>query len=130
MNTQGEAEGQISSNFSRFYSEIFGRGPKSIRVNSVNSMVVVISQNLLTSAEKLLVSSSTGCKMVKEVRQSLIDCREKELVNIISDATGETIHNVHHDFSTTDGEESFVFSLDGVPVYRLNNNGKKAGAIY
>ena len=109
---------------------MFGRGPKSIRVNSINSMVVVISQNLLTSAEKLLISSSTGCKMVKEVRQSLIDCHEKELVNIISDATGETIHNVHHDFSTTDGEESFVFSLDGVPAYRLNNNGKKAGAIY
>jgi uncharacterized protein YbcI len=130
MNTQGEAEGQISSNFSRFYSEMFGKGPKSIRVNSVNSIVVVISQNLLTSAEKLLVCSSVGCKMVKEVRQSLIDCHEKELVDIISNATGETIHNVHHDFSTTNGEESFVFSLNGVPAYRLNNNGKKLAAIH
>lgn len=130
MKTQGEAEGQISSNFSRFYSEMFGRGPKSIRVNSVNSIVVVISQNLLTSAEKLLVCSSAGCKMVKEVRQSLIDCHEKELVDIISDATGETIHNIHHDFSITDGEESFVFSLDSVPVYRTNNNGKKVGVLH
>lgn len=130
MNTQGEAEGQISSNFSRFYSEMFGKGPKSIRVNSVNSIVVVISQNLLTSAEKLLVSSINGCKMVKDIRQSLIDCSEKELVDIISDATGETIHNIHHDFSTTDGEESFVFSLDRVPAYRMNNNGKKVGAIH
>lgn len=68
--------------------------------------------------------------MVKEVRQSLIDCHEKELVDIISDATGETIHNIHHDFSTTDGEESFVFSLDGVPAYRSNNNGKKLAAIH
>jgi uncharacterized protein YbcI len=129
MNTQGEAEGQISSNFSRFYSEMFGRGPKSIRVNSVNSVVLVISQNLLTSAEKLLVSTEVGCKMVKEIRQGLIDSHQKKLVNIISDATGETIHNVHHDFSITDGEESFVFSLDGVPVYRLNNNGKKVGSF-
>jgi uncharacterized protein YbcI len=127
MKTQGEAESQISSKFSRFYSEIFGKGPKSIRVNSVNSIVVIISQNLLTGAEKLLISTNVGCRMVKDMRQSLIDCHQKKLINIINDATGEEINNVHHDFSTMNGEESFVFSLDGTPIYRLN---KKLAAIH
>ena len=127
MNTQGEAEGRISSDFSKFYSEMFGKGPKNIRVNSVNSIIVVIAQNLLTNGEKLLAESDVGRKMVKEVRQSLIDCHQKELVKIVNDATGEEIKNVHHDFSK-DGEEVFIFSLDKAPSYRLNNNGKKIHA--
>jgi uncharacterized protein YbcI len=124
MNTQGEAESQIGSDFSKFYSTKFGKGPKSIRVNSINSIVVVITQNLLTTAEKSLTSSDTGCKMIKDMRKGLVDSGIIELKKIVSDATGEESHNVHHDFSIIDGEESFVFSLDKAPSYRLNNNGK------
>ena len=123
VNTQGEAESQIGSDFSKFYSK-FGKGPKSIRVNSINSIVVVITQNLLTTAEKSLISSDTGCKMIKDMRKGLVDSGIVELKKIVSDATGEESHNVHHDFSIIDGEESFVFSLDKAPSYRLNNNGQ------
>jgi uncharacterized protein YbcI len=89
---------------------------------------VVITQNLLTTSEKSLISSDTGCKMIKDMRKGLVDSGIVELKKIVSDATGEESHNVHHDFSTTDGEESFVFSLDRAPSYRLNNNGKSKPA--
>jgi hypothetical protein len=127
VNTQGEAESQIGSDFSKFYSR-FGKGPKSIRVNSINSIVVVITQNLLTHSERSLISSDAGCQMVKDIRKGLVDSSVLELKKIVSDATGEESHNLHHDFSTTDGEESFVFSLDRAPSYRLNNNGKSKPA--
>jgi len=123
VNTQGEAESQIGSDFSKFYSK-FGKGPKSIRVNSINSIIVVITQNLLTNAEKSLVLSDAGRKIIIDMRKGLVDSGVLELKKIVSDATGEESHNVHHDFSTTDGEELFVFSLDKAPSYRLNNNGQ------
>ena len=123
MKTQGEAEGQISSEFSKFYSQMFGKGPKNIRVASVNSIIVIIAQNLLTNSEKLLVTSESGRKMMRDVREGLIDSGRIELTKIVSDATGEEIHNVHHDF-IVDGEESFVFSLEKAPKYRANTNGQ------
>jgi uncharacterized protein YbcI len=126
MKTQGEAEGQISSKISSLYLEIFGKGPVGIRVNSVDNIVVVISNNLLTNADKLLIKTDVGCEIAKEIRNSLIHSSKKELKKIISDATGEEINTVHHDFSVTDGEEAFVFSLTKTPAYR----SKKTSAIH
>lgn len=123
MKTQGEAEGQISSEFCKFYSQMFGKGPKNIRVASVNSIIVIITQNLLTNSEKLLIRSDSGRAMIRDVRKGLIDSGRIELTKIVSDATGEEIHNVHHDF-IVDGEESFVFSLEKAPKYRTNTNGQ------
>lgn len=123
MKTQGEAEGQISSEFCMFYSQMFGKGPKAIRVVSVNSIIVIIAQNLLTNSEKLLVTSESGRRMIRDVRKGLIDSGRIELTKIVSEATGEEIHNVHHDF-IVDGEESFVFSLEKAPVFRTNTNGQ------
>ena len=124
MNTQGEAEGQISSDFSRFYSEMFGRGPTAIRVNSMNSIIVIMTQNIFTSADRMLVLTEVGRKLVVDIRKSLIESSRIELTKIVHDATGEDIQNLHHDFSTANGEEAFLFSLIGVPHYRLNVNGK------
>ena len=124
MNTQGEAEGQICSDFSKFYSVMFGRGPTGIRVNSVNSVVVIITQNILTNSDKMLVLTDIGRKLVVDIRKGLIESSKIKLTKIVHDATGEDIQNLHHDFSTTDGEEAFLFSLGGVPVYRVSNNGK------
>jgi uncharacterized protein YbcI len=124
MNTQGEAEGQICSDFSKIYSEIFGRGPTAIRVNSVNNIVVVVSQNILTNADKMLILMEVGRKLMIDIRKGLIGSSKGYLTEIVHDATGEAVQNIHHDFSTTDGEEAFIFSLTGVPNYRLNGNGK------
>jgi uncharacterized protein YbcI len=124
MKTQGEAEGQISSDFSKFYSQMFGKGPQSIRVASVNSVIVIVTQNLLTNSEKLLVRSDSGRVMIRDIRKGLMESGRIELTKIVSDATGEEIHNVHHDF-IVDGEESFVFSLEKSPKYRIkDNNGQ------
>jgi uncharacterized protein YbcI len=123
MKTQGEAEGQISSDFSKFYSQMFGKGPQSIRVASVNSVIVIVTQNLLTNSEKLLVRSDSGRVMIRDIRKGLMESGRIELTKIVSDATGEEIHNVHHDF-IVDGEESFVFSLEKAPKYRTNTNGQ------
>lgn len=124
MKTQGEAEGQISSDFSKLYSEIFGRGPTAIRVNSMNNIVVVVSQNILSNADKMLILTEVGRKLMIDIRKGLIGSSEGYLTEMVHGATGEKVNNIHHDFSTTDGEEAFLFSLGGVPHYRLNGNGK------
>ena len=123
MKTQGETEAQIGSEFSQFYSQMFGRGPTSIRVNSMNRIIVIVCQNLLNNSEKLLVTTESGRIMIRNLRKGLMDSGRIELSKIVSDATGEEIHNLHHDF-IMDGEESFLFSLENSPKYRTNTNGQ------
>lgn len=90
----------------------------------MNNIVVVVSQNILTNADKMLILTEVGRKLMIDIRKGLIGSSRIELMKIVHDATGEDIHNIHHDFSTANAEEAFLFSLSGVPHYRLNGNGK------
>lgn len=125
MKTQGEVEAAISGEISKFYSAVFGKGPKSITVNAVNSVVVVIVQNALTNGERLLTEGDSGRGMLKTVRESLVSAHEHELSEVVHGATETDVLSVHHNALPTTGEEAFVFSLRAAPNYRLNNNGKK-----
>jgi uncharacterized protein YbcI len=129
MKTQGETESQISSEISKYYSQMFGRGPTSIRVNSINTVILIICQNLLTNSEKILVTTESGRVMIRDLRKSMVFTGRIELSKIVSDATGEEIHNLHHDF-IVDGEESFIFSLEKAPKYRIKDNNGQGKLAY
>jgi uncharacterized protein YbcI len=122
MKTQGEAEELMCKDFSRFYIVFLGRGPKDIKVHSVDNNVLVVTQNNFTNCEKLLLSTVSGNRMAKEMRKGLIESGEDELLKIVTKATNEKVNNFYHDFSTKNGEEALLFSLCGVPGYRLKNN--------
>jgi len=122
MKTQGEAEELMCKDFSRFYIVFLGRGPKDIKVHSVDNNILVVTQNNFTNCEKLLLSTERGNIIAKEMRKSLIESGECELLKIVTKATNEKVNNFHHDFSTKNGEEALLFSLCGVPGYRLKNN--------
>lgn len=122
MKTQGEAEDLMCKDFSRFYIVFLGRGPKDIKVHSVDNNVLVVTQNNLSNGEKLLLSTVSGNRIAKDMRKGLIESGEDELKKIVTKATLEEVNNFHHDFSTKNGEEILMFSLCGVPGYRLKNN--------
>jgi uncharacterized protein YbcI len=124
MLTQGEAEDLMGKDFSRFYIVFLGRGPKTIKVHSVDNNVLVITQNDLSNGEKLLISTKSGNIIIKDMRRSLIESGEDELKKIVTKATLENVNNFHHHFSTKNGEEILMFSLCGVPGYQLKNNKK------
>lgn len=122
MRTQGEVEAQIGSDLSRFYVELFSRGPKSIQVNMLPASAVVVTQNNFTNAEKHMMSDERQQSVFKDMRTSMIESRLAELKSIIENAAGVLVKCMHHD--VTSEEEAFIFSLKDKPEYRLNGNGK------
>jgi len=119
--TQGEVEAQISSDLSKFCSELFGRGPKHIQVNMLSTSAVVVMQNNFNQAEKQILLDGRQQNALKNMRSGMIESKLVALISIIENATEVIVKCMHHDLNSD--EESFIFSLQGKPEYRLNQNG-------
>jgi uncharacterized protein YbcI len=121
MKTSGEIEAAICEGMSRFEQEYMGRGPKDIRAHLIDDLVVVRLEGVLTAAEQHLAGAlpaEKGRDLLKQVRIHLIEAARPTMEAMISAITGTKIVSLHHDISTTTGEEVVLFTLDKAPVVR------------
>jgi uncharacterized protein YbcI len=119
--TQGELEAAIGEGISRFEQEYMGRGPKQIHTHLIGDFLVVRLQGVLTAAEQQLVKSleaANGRDLLKQVRTHLIETARPVLEALIADITGVKVVSLHHDISTTTGEEVVLFTLAEAPAFR------------
>ena len=121
MKTQGEIEAAICAGISRFQQDYMGRGPKDIQTHLIGDLLVVRLRGVLTAAEQHLVKAlpaEKGRDLLKEVRTHLIETARPLLEAMVLEATGVEVVSLHHDISTSTGEEVVVFSLAGPPAFR------------
>ena len=121
MNTQGEIEAAVCERVSRFEHEYMGRRPKDIHAYLIGDLLVVRLQGVLTAAEKQLVGSlpaENGRSLLKQVRSQLIETARPVLETMVLEATGSKALSMHHDISTTTGEEVVLFTLAAAPLFR------------
>jgi uncharacterized protein YbcI len=121
MKTQGEIEAAVCEAISRFEQEYMGRGPKDIRTHLIGDLLVVRLQGVLTAAEQQLVKSLPGEKgrdLLKQVRTQLIETARPVIEALVQDITGVKMVSLHHDISTTTGEEIVLLTLDQPPAVR------------
>jgi len=119
--TLGEMEAAICESMARFELEYMGRGPKDIHTYVVRDLVVVRLQGVLTAAEKHLVKSQPvekGRDLLKQVRTHLIETARPLMESMIFEVTGIKVLSLHHDISTSSGEEIVVFTLVSAPNFR------------
>ncbi len=121
MKTQGEIEAAICEGISRFEQEYMGRGPKNIHAHLLGDLLVVRLQGVLTTAEQQLVKSlppEKGRDLLKQVRTHLIETARPLLEAMIQEVTDSKVLSLHHDISTTTGEEVVLFTLTESPLFR------------
>lgn len=121
MKTQGEIEAAICEGIRRFEQEFMGRGPKDIHSHLVDDLVVVRLQGVLTAAEQQLVQTlptEKGRDLLKQVRTQLVETARPVLESMVLEVTGAKVVSLHHDISTTTGEEIVVFTLAESPLVR------------
>ncbi|HZK81808.1 MAG TPA: DUF2294 domain-containing protein [Humisphaera sp.] len=129
MKTQGEIESEISECMGRFEQEYMGRGPKDVRAHLIGDLVVVRLSGVLTTAEQHLVKTLAGDKgrdLLKEVRSHLIEIARPTIEAMIKGITGVNMVSLHHDISTTTGEEVVLFTLAEPPAFRESKKNKPA----
>jgi len=126
MNTQGEIEAAICEGISRFEREYMGRGPKDIHTHLIGDLLVVRLCGVLTAAEQQLVKTlpaERGRGLLKQVRTQLMETARPALEEMVEGVTGVKVVSLHHDISTTTGEEVVLFALASSPVSREPKRG-------
>ena len=121
MKTLGEIEAAICEGISRFEQDYMGRGPKDIYAHLLGDFLVVRLQGVLTAAEQHLVKSlpaEKGRDLLKQVRTHLIETARPIMEAMVQDITGVKVLTLHHDISTTTGEEVVLFTLAESPSLR------------
>ncbi len=121
MKSQGEIEAAISQGISRFEQEYMGRGPKDIQTHLIGDLLVVRLYGVLTAAEQQLVKTlhpEKGRDLLKQVRTQLIELARPLMEAMVEEATGVRVVSLHHDISTSTGEEVVVFTLEYPPKFR------------
>ena len=119
MKTQGEIEAAICEGVSRFEQDYMGRGPKDIFTHLLGDLLVVRLQGVLTAAEQHLVrslSAEKGRDLLKQVRTHLIETARPVMEAMVEEITGVKVLTLHHDISTTTGEEVVLFTLAESPT--------------
>jgi uncharacterized protein YbcI len=121
MKTQGEIEAAICDGLTRFEQEYMGRGPKDIHAHLIGDLLVVRLHGVLTAAEQQLVKTlppEKGRNLLKEVRTQLIETARPLLEVMVEEVAGVRVVTLHHDISTTTGEEVVLFTLATSPLFR------------
>jgi uncharacterized protein YbcI len=121
VKTQGEIEAAICEGISRFEQEYMGRGPKDIHAHLIADLLLVRLRGVLTAAEQQLVKTlppEKGRDLLKQVRTQLIETARPVLEAMVQDVTGVGVLSLHHDISTTTGEEVVLFTLAESPPFR------------
>jgi len=121
MKTQGEIEAAICDGITRFEQEYMGRGPKKIHAHLLGDLLLVRMQGVLTAAEQQLVMTlppEKGRELLKQVRTQLIETARPLLEAMVQEITGAKVLSLHHDISTTTGEEIVILTLADSPKFR------------
>jgi uncharacterized protein YbcI len=109
---QNRSEVAISDEMMAFQHEFVGRGPDRIRTRIVEDLLIVRSFGVLTPAEKQLAKSFEGRRLIKAMRQQVLEAGRSVLESIVQKHTGARVVSVHSDISTKSGEWLDVFVLD------------------
>ena len=78
-------------------------------------------QGVLTAAEQHLVktlAAEKGRDLLKQVRTHLIETARPAMEAMVQEITGVKVVSLHHDISTTTGEEVVLFTLAESPLFR------------
>ena len=119
--TQGEVEAAICEGITRFEQEYMGRGPKDIHAHLIGDILLVRLKGVLTAAEQQLVKTlpaEKGRDLLKQVRTHLIETARPVMEAMVEKVAGVKVLSLHHDISTTTGEELVIFTLAESPNAR------------
>ena len=119
--TQAESEAAICDGIIRFQDEYLGWRSERIHAHLIKDMLIVRIMGVLTLAERQLGKSASpekGRDLIKQTRKQLLELARPMLESLVHEAAGVKVRSMHHDISTTTGEEIVVFSLEEAPRFQ------------
>ena len=123
--THGSLQAAISRHIVRRFAEYTGRGPTRARTTIADNLIVCITQDNMTKAERRLTEDDEA-ETVKSLRRKFQQTMREELVGGVEELTGRTVVAFMSDHDVAADCAAEVFLLDGPPLNGTRRDGLPA----
>lgn len=105
-------ESAISEAMTKFLKEHMGEQAEAILTQVVRDTIIVRYKGILPPAERHLAKNQEGVKLIKELKDKLIERAKPILEIMIKDLTKTEVVDIHSSFNIETGERIEIFTLD------------------
>ena len=119
--TKQEIESAVSKAMSKFVKEQLGEQAETAVVQVAGDVIIVRFKGVMPPAERLLVKNQEGMKLIKELKEKLIERAKPLLEVMIKNLIDAEVVDIHSSFDPATGER--------IEIFTLNKNLEKASAV-
>jgi len=107
-----EIEYAVSEAMIKFLKEQMGEQAEAVVVQVVGDAIIVRFKGIMPPAERFLVKNQEGMKLIKELKEKLIERAKPLLEAIIKNLIDAEVVDIHSSFDPGTGERIEIFTLD------------------
>lgn len=107
-----EIESAISEAMDKFLKGQIGEQAETVSTQVVDNAIIVRFKGILSPAEKHMARSQEGLKLIKELKQKLIERAKPLLGAMIENLVDRKVIDIHSSFDPATGERIEIFTLD------------------
>ncbi len=107
-----EVEFEISQAMAKFFKEHLGEETEAAIVQIAGDAIIIRFKGVLPPAERLLVKNQEGMKLIKELKEKLIERAKPLLEVIIKNLINAEVVDIHSSFDPGTGERIEIFTLN------------------
>ncbi|MBU1366853.1 MAG: DUF2294 domain-containing protein [Candidatus Omnitrophica bacterium] len=119
--TKQEIESAVSEAMTKFLKEQLGEQAESAVVQVAGDAIIVRFKGVMPPAERFLVKNQEGMKLIKELKEKLIERAKPLLEVMIKDLVDAEVIDIHSSFDPATGER--------IEIFTLNKNLEKASTV-
>ena len=119
--TKQEIESAVSEAMTKFLKEQLGEQAESAVVQVAGDAIIVRFKGVMPPAERFLVKNQEGMKLIKELKEKLIERAKPLLEVMIKNLIDAEVIDIHSSFDPATGER--------IEIFTLNKNLEKASTV-
>jgi uncharacterized protein YbcI len=105
-------ESAVSQVMDKFLKEQMGEQAEAVITQVVGDTIIVRFKSVLPPAERHLAKGEEGIRLIKELKEKLIERAKPLLEALIGDLTKAEVVDIYSSFDPETGERIEVFTLD------------------
>ena len=119
--TKQEIESAVSEAMTKFLKEQLGEQAESAVVQVAGDAIIVRFKGVMPLVERFLVKNQEGMKLIKELKEKLIERAKPLLEVMIKNLIDAEVVDIHSSFDPATGER--------IEIFTLNKNLEKTNAV-
>ncbi|AFZ01115.1 DUF2294 domain-containing protein [Calothrix sp. PCC 6303] len=117
IQTRGQLERTLSQRIQAFYREQLGHQPSKITCQISDRNLLIVLENSITPAEKLLAESGSQ-ELAEQVRSELDEAIQPLLLKLIEETLSVTVLELLSDATVETGRTGIIAVLGDLPNFR------------